>query len=162
MSIVRWVVIVLVVLAVAAVVAGQAGLLEGREPASLGVRDGRLQAPSNTANSVSSQTGLYPDHPMRTEAAVAPLALAGSGAETLAKLQRVIAAMPGGEVVRSEPGYLYARFTTRLLHYVDDAEFWFDPTAGAIQVRSASRLGSKDFGVNRARVEEIRHRLAAP
>jgi len=29
-----------------------------------------------------------------------------------------------------------------------------------IQVRSASRLGNRDFGVNRARVEAIRLRLA--
>jgi len=38
-------------------------------------------------------------------------------------------------------------------------EFWFDPAAGAVQVRSASRLGSKDFGVNRARIETLREAL---
>jgi uncharacterized protein (DUF1499 family) len=45
---------------------------------------------------------------------------------------------------------------------VDDAEFWLDPAAGVIQVRSASRLGSKDFGVNRKRIEAIRSRYANP
>ena len=45
--------------------------------------------------------------------------------------------------------------------FVDDVEFWADPAAGVIQLRSASRLGRKDFGVNRARIEDIRTRLAA-
>jgi uncharacterized protein (DUF1499 family) len=31
-----------------------------------------------------------------------------------------------------------------------------------VQVRSASRLGRKDFGVNRERIESIRQALAAP
>ena len=70
--------------------------------------------------------------------------------------------MPGAEVVKSEPDYLYAQFTTRLMKYVDDVEFWFDPAAQAVQVRSASRLGNRDFGVNRDRVEAIRQQLAAP
>ena len=42
------------------------------------------------------------------------------------------------------------------LRFVDDVEFWVDPAAGVIQVRSSSRLGRKDLGVNRARVERIR------
>jgi uncharacterized protein (DUF1499 family) len=41
------------------------------------------------------------------------------------------------------------------MKYVDDAEFWFDPAAGVIQVRSASSLGSSDLGVNRERIEFI-------
>jgi len=47
------------------------------------------------------------------------------------------------------------------MRYVDDTEFWFDPGAGVVQVRSASRVGSSDLGVNRARIEAIRARLAA-
>jgi len=61
--------------------------------------------------------------------------------------------------VEQRDDYLYARFETQLLRFVDDAEFWYDPAAQAIQVRSASRLGRKDFGVNRARVEAIRDKL---
>ena len=44
---------------------------------------------------------------------------------------------------------------------VDDVEFWADPAAGVVHVRSASRVGVKDLGVNRARIEAIRSRLAA-
>ena len=69
--------------------------------------------------------------------------------------------MDGARIVKREPGYLYAQFTTRLMKYVDDAEFWFDPAAGVIQVRSASRLGKSDLGVNRERMESIRRKLGS-
>jgi uncharacterized protein (DUF1499 family) len=67
----------------------------------------------------------------------------------------------GGRVVKSEPDDMYAEFTTRLTGFVDDFEFWFDPAARAIQVRSASRIGRSDFGANRRRIEEVRAALAA-
>jgi len=72
----------------------------------------------------------------------------------------VIEAMPGAKVVQSRDDYLYAQFTSRLMRYVDDTEFWFDPAAGVVQVRSASRLGERDFNVNRERIESIRRQLA--
>ncbi len=155
-----WAMGVIACLAVLLVVAGQFGLLQGSPPGSPGVREGRLKPPSPTPNSVSSQAKLYPGHAMLEYAQIAPFALRGDGAATLARLRRIIEAMPGAKIVKSEPDYLYAQFTTRLLRFVDDAEFWFDPAAGAIQLRSASRLGRKDLGVNRQRIEAIRARLA--
>jgi uncharacterized protein (DUF1499 family) len=151
----------LAVLTVLLVIAGQLGLLKGTSPGSIGVRDGKFKPPSRTENSVSSQAGLYPDHPMREYAQIAPLALRGDGAETLVRLRSAIEGMPGAKIVTSQPDYLYAQFATRWLGFVDDAEFWFDPAAGVIQVRSASRLGRKDLGVNRARIEAIRAGLNA-
>jgi uncharacterized protein (DUF1499 family) len=50
---------------------------------------------------------------------------------------------------------------TRWLKFVDDTEFWLSPAESVIHVRSASRVGRKDFGVNRARVEAIRARFEA-
>lgn len=160
MVVLKWMVIGLVLLAVAVFVAGQAGLLSGAAPRDLGVRDGRLKPPSTTPNSVSSQAALYPDHPMRGYADVAPLPMRGDAAATLAALKAAVGSL-GGRVVREEPGYLLAEFTTRWLRFVDDTEFWVDPAANVVQVRSASRLGRKDFGVNRARVEAVRAALAA-
>lgn len=159
MFVVKWFVVVLLAVMLAAVAAGQAGLLRGRTPTNLGVRDGRLLPPSTTPNSVSSQAPLYADHTMRAYASVSPYTLKGSGPATIAKLKGVVEDM-GAEVVKSEPDYLYAQFTTPVMKFVDDVEFWFDPATQAIQVRSASRLGSKDFGTNRSRVEAIRRRLA--
>jgi len=110
---------------------------------------------------VTSQAALYPQHARLGYAQIAPLALKGDAAATLAKIKAIVQSMEGAQVVKSEPDYLYAQFTTRLLKFVDDTEFWFDPVAGVVQVRSASRVGYGDRGVNRARIEEIRALLGA-
>jgi uncharacterized protein (DUF1499 family) len=161
MLIVKWFVIAIVLLVVVAVVAGQLGFLQGTPPTDLGVRDGKLKPPSMTENSVSSQAALYPDHPQRKYADIAPLPLKGNGPATLAKIKAIVEGMDGANVVKSEPGYLYAQFTTKLMKYVDDVEFWFDPAANVIQVRSASRVGRGDLGVNRKRIEAVRSALEA-
>lgn len=142
------------------VIAGQAGLLGGQRP-ELGVVDGRLQPPSPTPNSVSSQTHLHPGHPQAAYAAVEPLPLKAAGAaESLRVLVGVLQAMPGVTVVEESDHYVRAQAQTRWLGFVDDLEFLIDPRpdvqTARIEVRSASRLGRKDFGVNRARLEAIR------
>jgi uncharacterized protein (DUF1499 family) len=157
----RWLLSAAIGLPVLVIGAGQLGLLRGKPPDGLGVRDGRLKRPAFTPNSVSSQADLHPEHPMRQYARIAPLPAHPDGAAAVARLRTVIATMPGATIVESKPDYLYARFETRLMRFVDDAEFWYDPSAHAIQVRSASRVGRKDFGVNRQRVESIRAALAA-
>ena len=161
MLIVKWFAIVVMLLIVVAVAAGQLGFLQGTAPTDLGVRDGKLKPPSMTENSVTSQAALYPDHPQRKYADVAPLALKGDGPATLAKIKAFVEGMDGAKVVKSEPGYLYAQFTSKLMKFVDDVEFWFDPAAKVIQVRSASRVGRGDMGVNRKRIDAVRAALAA-
>ena len=124
------------------------------------MRDGRLKGPSDTPNSVSSQARLWPDHPQHDYADIAPLSLRGDGAETIARLQALVLSEQGASIVESRPDYLRAEFTTPLMKFVDDVEFWFDAGSGVIQVRSASRLGRSDFGVNRRRIEDLREKLA--
>jgi uncharacterized protein (DUF1499 family) len=161
MLIIKWLLIVVALIVAAGILAGQLGLLKGKAPTDLGVHDGRLKPPSKTPNSVSSQAVLYPDHPQLAYASIAPLQLKGDASATLARIGSIIEAMDGGQIVKREPGYLYAQFTTQIMKYVDDAEFWFDPAAGIIQVRSSSRLGSSDLGVNRKRIEFIRQKLGS-
>ena len=67
--------------------------------------------------------------------------------------------MPRATVIRHEGNYLYAEFRSKLMGFVDDVEFTHDEKAGVLHVRSASRLGRRDFGVNRARVEQLRSRI---
>jgi uncharacterized protein (DUF1499 family) len=161
MVILKWALIIIAVVVITGLVAGQLGLLKGTPPTDLGVHDGRLKPPSKTPNSVSSQTSLYPDHPQRDYADIAPLPLKGEPEATLDHIAAIIEGMEGGKVIKREPGYLYAQFTTRLMKYVDDVEFWFDPDAKVIHFRSASRLGSSDLGVNRKRIESIREKLGS-
>jgi uncharacterized protein (DUF1499 family) len=161
MAIVKWLLIIIALGAAAGLLAGRLGLLKGKPPSDLGIHQGRLKPPSRTPNSVSSQADLYPDHPQRAYASIAPLQLKGNAAATLDRIDAIIRGMDGGEVIKREPDYIYAQFTTRLMKYVDDVEFWFDPVEGVIQVRSASRLGSGDFGVNRKRIEFVRRELSS-
>ena len=135
----------------------QIGVLRGNRPADIGVANGRFKPPSPTPNSVSSQAGLYPDHPQRAYAEIAPLPLKNaSGTASLKALATVLGEMPGITVVEQRPDYLYAQAETRWMKFTDDLEFWFNPGRSAIELRSASRLGRKDFGVNRERIEAIR------
>ncbi|MES2890280.1 MAG: DUF1499 domain-containing protein, partial [Pseudomonadota bacterium] len=142
---------------VLALVAAQVGLLSGQQPADLGVKDGRLKPPSRTRNSVSSQAALVPDHPHRAYATIDPLPFKGAGAAaSLKALETVLRGMPGVTIVEQRPDYLYAQAQTRWLKFVDDVEFWVNPASSVIELRSASRLGREDFGVNRKRIEAIR------
>ncbi|MCM5678167.1 DUF1499 domain-containing protein [Schlegelella sp. S2-27] len=159
MRVIKWVLVVLAVLALAVFLAARLGFLEGPPPADLGVRDGRLKPPSDTPNSASSQAHRYPGHPMRVYAQVEPLRYTGDPVLAQERLRQTVATMGGARIVTSRPGYLHATFTTRWLRFVDDVEFAFDPAAGVVHVRSASRLGRRDFGVNRERVEAIRERF---
>jgi len=155
----KLVVVLLAGLLVMLLVAGQLGLLKGKVPSNPGVRDGRLKAPSRTPNSVSSQAALYPDHPQRANADIRPIAFTGDAQEAMTRLTILLEETPGCVLVTREPGYLYTQWTTRWLKFTDDVEFLLDPVASVIHVRSASRLGSKDFGVNRSRVEVLRARF---
>lgn len=161
----RWIVTVLVIAVVLAALlfgAGQAGLLAGAGPAQqLGVRDGRLAAPSTTPNSVSSQAHLYPDHPQRDYASIAPLRYGGEGPVAMSRLAAVLRGMERIRIVVEQPDYIRVEIETRWLRFTDDAEFWLDPSAGVIHVRSASRLGQRDLGANRRHIETIRARFAA-
>lgn len=143
--------------------AGQAGGLRGQPPLPLGVTDGRLAPPSPTPNSVSSQTRLYPEHPQARYADIEPIALANheTGAAALARLDKLLQATPGLTVVERQPHYLRAQAETRWLKFVDDVELLVDEPAGVIHLRSSSRLGRKDFGVNRARLEALRQQFVA-
>lgn len=159
MTILKWLLIAAFVLVIAVALAAQIGLLRGRVPADLGVHDGRLKPPSMRPNSVSSQAGLYSGHPMREQARIEAFALLGSGPQTLERIRRVVERIEGARVVQATSAYLHVEFESRMLKFVDDTEFWFDPKAGVVQVRSASRFGRGDFGVNRRRVEAIRSKV---
>ena len=110
---------------------------------------------------MSSQAGLYPDHPQREFSSIAPLALRGDGPATIAKLKTIVQNTANATLVESAPDYLYAQYATPLMKYIDDVEFWFDPASNSIAVRSASRLGQRDLDANRKRIEAVRAALAA-
>jgi len=65
----------------------------------------------------------------------------------------------GGEIQQDDGSYLHATFSSPVFRYVDDVELRLDQEQGLIHIRSASRVGRSDFGVNRSRVERIKSAL---
>lgn len=128
--------------------------LRGKRPANLGVRDGKLAPCPNKPNCVSSQAPEGDAH------RIEPLSFEGEPKAAWSRLAKVIEAQPRVEIVKRTDDYLYAEFNSALLGYVDDVEFWLPPNGKRIHVRSASRLGYSDLGVNRKRVEAIRAAFA--
>ena len=124
-------------------------LFAGTPPADLGARDGRLAPCPDKPNCVSSQSA---DDAHR----VAPFPLRGGALSSMALLARVVAAQPGATIVVQRDDYLYATFASKIMGFVDDVEFVVDAPRGVVDVRSASRLGHSDLGVNRKRVEALR------
>jgi len=121
----------------------------GVPPSNLGVRDGRLAPCPSSPNCVSSQS-------TDREHAVEPLSYTTSTVEAMADLRKIILNMKRARIVSESGDYIHAEFTSAIWRFVDDVEFYFDDAAKVIHVRSASRLGKSDFGVNRKRVDEIR------
>ncbi len=113
--------------------------------------DGRLPECPGSPNCVNSQAGD-----------MAPLAYSGDGEAALERLAGVIVeALPRTTIVEREPGYLHAECRSLILRFVDDLQCLLDREAGVIHLRSASRLGYSDLGVNARRVETLRAAWAA-
>jgi len=125
-----------------------------KRPDNLGVKDGRLAPPKRSPNSVSSQAD-----PTDTEHYIAPIPFKGDASAAMAAVRKAVEGMEGSTVIRQEGAYLYAEYRTKVMRFVDDVELVFDAKAGLIHVRSSSRLGRRDFGVNRARAEALRARI---
>lgn len=125
----------------------------GKRPAELGVQAGELADCPSSPNCVSSQS-----HDLSH--LIEPIPYTGDPAAAIAQLKSVIESLPRTEIIAATDTYLYAEFTSALMGFVDDVEFYVDATNGVIQVRSASRLGESDLGVNRKRIDAIRQKLA--
>lgn len=125
-------------------------MFSGTRPENLGVRNGRFAPCKPTPNCVSSQAD-----PADKEHYIAPIDYGG----TMHELRRAVESMTRATVIREEGNYLYAEYKSALMGYVDDVEFLLSEKT--IHVRSASRLGRSDFGVNRKRIEELRTLIGA-
>ena len=90
-----------------------------------------------------------------------PIPYAGSPEQARGRLLAVLRAWPRARIVREEPGAITVECRSRIFRFVDDVDFRFDDEARLIHFRSASRLGRRDFGVNRQRMEEMRRRYLA-
>jgi len=127
-------------------------LFAGTRPPGVGV--GALAPCPETPNCVRSGA-TDPRH------AIAPIAAAPPLQAAFADLVALAGTMPGARVITVQPRYAHLEFETPLMGFVDDVELAADASAGVIDVRSASRVGTSDFGVNRKRIEDLRKAFAA-
>jgi uncharacterized protein (DUF1499 family) len=129
-------------------------MFSGKRPDNIGVRDGRLASCGRRLNCVSSQAEVAD-----AQRHVAPIPFKGTAVEAIAAARKAVESMERATVVRHEDNYLYAEFRSKLMGFVDDVEFTYDDKAGVLNLRSCSRLGRRDFNVNRERVEALRSRI---
>jgi uncharacterized protein (DUF1499 family) len=130
-------------------------IFAGTQPTNIGINNGKLTACPSTPNCVNSQISANDSQKIE------PIKFTGDISTTIAKLKQSISSMPRTSIIKETNNYLYVEFASKLMGFVDDVEFYVDNDNKLIQVRSASRLGESDWGVNRQRIEEIRVLLAA-
>lgn len=111
--------------------------------------DGKLSPCPESPNCVSSIDTGKPSY-------IRPIRFSGDPLAAMAKIERIIDDLSRAEVVFREGGYLRAEFTSRIFRFIDDVEVMLNRAEGILDIRSSSRVGNSDFGVNRRRVELIR------
>lgn len=116
---------------------------------AIGLRAGRLRPCPSSPNAVCSEPGT-PLH-----AAVPPLGFNDAPGAAWDRARRALIDL-GGRIERDTGEHLWATFRSRLLGFVDDVELRRDDALREIHVRSASRVGHHDFGLNRRRVAALR------
>ncbi len=123
----------------------------------LGIENGQLIQCPTTPNCVNSQAKDKKHY-------IEPILTTGTALEVKNHILKILNESTNSKVIVTEDNYIRAEFTSRVFHFVDDVEFYFPDTNAremTIHVRSASRVGHSDLGVNRKRIEQIRSKLKA-
>ena len=130
---------------------GITGYSVGR-PDNLGLKNNMLLPCPKSPNCVLSQAS-------DAKHKIKPIYYATSVETAKERLNQVILSISGARIITQNEVYWHAEFTTRWLRFIDDVEFYFPESEALIHLRSASRSGYWDLGVNRKRVEKIRSRF---
>jgi uncharacterized protein (DUF1499 family) len=118
-------------------------------PLNLGITDGRLSPCPDSPNCVSSQSSDKRHF-------IEPVRYEGTEQRAMGRLITVVQGMKRCRIITIDDHYIHAEFTSAFFRFVDDVEFYVDSEAKIIHMRSASRIGYSDFGVNRQRIEKVR------
>ncbi len=117
--------------------------------AVVGLSGDHLSSCPSSPNCVISQDG-------DEEHTIEPITYKGDRAAAQETLLKVLSVVPRTEVIEQTDNYIHTESTSRIFKFVDDVEFYFPEAENVIHVRSASRVGESDLGVNRRRIEQIR------
>jgi uncharacterized protein (DUF1499 family) len=143
------------------------GFFAGTAPTNLGFNNGKFAVPSWKPNWVSSTVDKTDPHyiaPFAIESFVSRNEIsAESRADTaFATLHAIVMEANNITHKKNAQDYLYVEFKTPGLGFVDDVEIALDRSANVIHVKSGSRLGVRDFNVNRKRIEALRELFSKP
>ena len=75
------------------------------------------------------------------------------------KATKIVSETPRTKIIEQTNSYLHAEAKTKWRRYTDDLLLKAIPEEGIIQVRSESRVGIGDNGVNQRRVDDFAYRL---
>ena len=123
----------------------------------LGIENGQLKECPTTPNCVNSQA-------KDKKHFIEPILFTGSPLEAKKHILNIFKELKRSKIKVVEDNYIRAEFTSRVFRFVDDVEFYFPDTKSKkriIHVRSASRIGHSDLGMNRKRIEQIRSKFKA-
>ena len=123
----------------------------------LGIENDQLTQCPTTPNCVNSQAKDKKHY-------IEPILTTGTPLEVKNHILKILNESKSSKIIVTEDNYIRAEFTSKVFHFVDDVEFYFPDTKSkemTIHVRSASRVGHSDLGVNRKRIEQIRSKFKA-
>jgi uncharacterized protein (DUF1499 family) len=122
------------------------GVWRNKHPRAIGVHEGKLSPCPSTPNCVCS----YCKDPVH---AIEPFPMVK---EPIEKLAGIVDRLPRTKIIKKNDDYLYVEFRSKTFRFVDDVEFKVEESENLVHIRSASRVGYGDWGVNRDRMEMIR------
>lgn len=125
----------------------------GNRPSNLGVYGGKFFPCPESPNCVSSFADKNDE-----QHNIAPITYSGNS-NIMEQLKELLEKNSNAVVISASSNYIHAEFVSPLLGFVDDVEFFIVPDQNVIHVRSASRIGQSDMGVNRQRIEMLRKQI---
>lgn len=120
----------------------------GETPKNLGVKDGKFSPCPDKPNCVSSQS-------LEESAKVDPLKFLGTLEESKERLKKTLHSFENIKIITENENYIHAEATSKIFKFVDDVEFYLDQKNQVIHIKSASRIGHSDLGVNKGRVNSL-------
>ena len=121
----------------------------------MGIENGQLIQCPTTPNCVNSQAKDKKHY-------IEPILMTGTPLEVKNHILKILNELKRAKIIVAEDHYIRVEFISKVFRFIDDLEFYFPNTKSkemTIHVRSASRVGYSDFGVNRKRIEQIRNKF---
>jgi uncharacterized protein (DUF1499 family) len=125
------------------------GSCSAKNNLSLGLENGELKKCPSSPNCVSS-------FEKDSSHSIEPLLYSTTKNEAAGKLKSLVLGMKRTTLINKTDDYMHFEFRSKIFRFVDDVEFYFPDNKKIIHIRSASRTGYSDMGVNRKRIEKIR------